>query len=393
VADATLEPGSSVRSASSAPEPKAAPRRRYASIDWMRGIVMILMVVDHASMAYNGDRFANDSAATWVPGTAIPVLEFVIRAMTHVCAPTFVFLAGTALAIMVEKRLEKGMSPREVDRDMLTRGLLILLVDPILISLGVRLLTFQVMYAIGASMMLMVLIRRLPTALLVVLGVGWMALGEVPTAVLWDPARGSADVPVALAMGWHLEADLKIIYPLLPWLAMMMLGWVFGRQMLLAREGRTSWSPPATIFAWGAIALAVFVAVRGLNGYGNMMLPRDDGSLLQWLHVSKYPPSLAFSGLQLGTLFVSLGALMVLEPRLEANKNGVLLVFGQTAFFFYVVHRAVFDFSAHWFGLSDAWGLGASLLASLAMLVALYPACRWYRSFKRAHPESVLRFF
>ena len=98
-------------------------------------------------------------------------------------------------------------------------------------------------------------------------------------------------------------------------------------------------------------------------------------------------------GLVLGVLFVTLGVLMLIEPRVTIRHNGVLLVFGQTAFFFYVVHRFVFDVSAHWFGLQGFGDLTTTMIVSLAMLIALYPCCRWYRSYKRAHPDSVLRFF
>ena len=367
--------------------------RRYASIDWMRGFVMLLMVVDHASLAFNGGRFANDSAATWTAGDPLPALEFTVRWLTHLCAPTFVFLAGTAMAIMVERRLAKGMPPGKVDRDIVIRGVIILLVDPILISLGVGHLTFQVMYAIGGAMILMALIRQLPSWLMALLAVAWLVFGEIPTGWWWDPAAGSSSVPAAFVAAYYKAPDLRIIYPLLPWLAMMMLGWVYGRQLLAVRDGSARIGPVATLLIWAAVALATFAVVRYLNGYGNMFLYRDDGSFLQWLHVSKYPPSLSFAALELGVLFAMLAALMLIEPLIGVRPNGVLLVFGQTAFFFYVVHRFVFDVSANWLGYADSGDLGTALIVSFVMLILLYPCCRWYRSYKRAHPESVLRFF
>lgn len=359
----------------------------------MRGIVMILMVVDHASLAYNADRFALDSAANWVPGTAIPTVEFTIRWLTHLCAPTFVFLAGTAMAIMVERRLAKGMDPRQVDRDILIRGAIILLVDPILISAGLGKFTFQVMYAIGAAMILMAFLRKLPSAALVALALGWMVFGELVTDLVWNPPEEAATVAAALTMAWYRTDVLSISYPVLPWLAMMMLGWVYGRHILDSRDGKARIAPAALLAWWGIVAVVVFLVVRGINDYGNMFLYRDGPGLLQWLHVSKYPPSLSFTSLELGVLFLVLSALMVLEPRVTARRNGVLLVFGQTAFFFYVIHRVFFDATANWFSLKRAGDLPMTLLASLAMLIALYPCCRWYRTYKSAHPDSVLRFF
>jgi len=367
--------------------------RRYASIDWMRGFVMLLMVVDHASMAFNGSRFANGSAATWTAGAPLPAPELAVRWLTHLCAPTFVFLAGTAMAVMVERRLAKGMPPGQVDRDIVIRGVIILLVDPVLISLGVGHLTFQVMYAIGGAMILMAFLRKLPSWSMILLAVAWLLFGEMPTALWWDPAEGSSSIPAAFVAAYYKSPDLRIIYPLFPWLAMMMLGWVYGRQLLAARDGSSRIGPVATLIIWAVVALATFAIVRYLNGYGNMFLYRDDSSLLQWLHVSKYPPSLSFAALELGVLFATLAALMMIEPLVGVRTNGVLLVFGQTAFFFYVVHRFVFDVSAHWLGFADAGGLGDSVIVAVGMLIVLYPCCRWYRTYKRAHPDSVLRFF
>ena len=84
---------------------------------------------------------------------------------------------------------------------------------------------------------------------------------------------------------------------------------------------------------------------------------------------------------------------IALEARIGVRKNGVLLVFGQTAMFFYLVHRVVFETAATWFGMRGIWGLPEAYAIAFVSLVLLYPACRWYRSFKRAHPESVLRYF
>ena len=82
--------------------------RRIASIDWMRGFVMILMLIDHVSMAYNRNHMSSDSAALYVSGTILPEMAFFFRWISHLCAPVFVFLAGTALAISVERKIAKG---------------------------------------------------------------------------------------------------------------------------------------------------------------------------------------------------------------------------------------------------------------------------------------------
>jgi len=157
--------------------------RRIASVDWMRGFVMVLMTIDHASMAFDAHHIDNDSAMySDALSTPLPAAEFFTRWMTHLCAPTFVFLMGTSLAISVERRAVKGPNPWDIDRGMLIRGLIIALLDLTLVSLGSAHWNFGVLYAIGLSMICMVPLRRLPTWALLAVSVGWMLLGR------WCPA-------------------------------------------------------------------------------------------------------------------------------------------------------------------------------------------------------------
>ena len=108
-----------------------ASAARVATIDWMRGLVMLLMVIDHASMAFDGSHLSEDSALYPEAATmALPAAEFFTRWITHLCAPTFVFLAGTALALSVERKVAKGANAWEIDKQMLTRGAIIALLDP-----------------------------------------------------------------------------------------------------------------------------------------------------------------------------------------------------------------------------------------------------------------------
>jgi hypothetical protein len=143
----------------------------------------------------------------------------------------------------------------------------------------------------------------------------------------------------------------------------------------------------------GLLLLAVFAGVRAEAGYGDMWLHRAANSWQQWLHVSKYPPSLTYAALELGLLWVILAALMRIEPRIGVRAGGPLLVFGQTSMFFYLAHRLAFEVPATYLGLRGAGGLGTTYLVSAVMLMVLYPACRGYRSLKGAYPQSVLRYF
>ena len=373
----------------------AAPIRstRIAAIDWMRGFVMILMVVDHASMAFDGTHDPLDSAMYPNAMTeALPGAEFFTRWMTHICAPTFVFLAGTSLAISVERRAARGVPAWEIDRSILVRGAIIALLDPTVVSLGSGRLTFQVLFAIGVAMMGMAWLRRLPWPALFAVGLAWFAAGEWVTGLVWHPP-GSASVPAAFLIATYGGGAAVIKYPVVPWLAMMAMGWAFGKHISRAQAGRARFSSLSVLWTGGAIMLAVFVAVRAAAGYGDMWLHRADGSWQQWLHVSKYPPSLTYMTLELGLMWICLAAMMRLEPKIGVRPNGVLLVFGQTAMFFYLVHRLAFEVPATYFGLRGAGDLSTTYVAAAILLAAIYPACLWYRSFKAAHPDSLLRFF
>ena len=92
--------------------------KRISSIDWMRGFVMILMLVDHVSMVYNEDHLATDSAISYIPGSALPAGEFFTRWTAHLCAPVFVFLAGTAMALSIERKVAKGIEASQINKDI-----------------------------------------------------------------------------------------------------------------------------------------------------------------------------------------------------------------------------------------------------------------------------------
>jgi len=366
--------------------------KRVASIDWMRGFVMVLMIIDHASMAFDAHHLDNDSAMYADAGTmTLPAAEFFTRWMTHLCAPTFVFLMGTSLALSVERRVVKGVNAWEIDKSMLIRGLIIALLDLTIISLGSGHWNFGVLFAIGVSMICMVPLRRLSTWAMLSLSVGWMFLGEIVTGWFWTPP-GNSSVPAALTVANYATDLLVIKYPVIPWLAISVLGWVFGRHLIRFAAGQSKVSGRNVLWVCGAASLIIFVVVRGMRGYGDMFLHRADNSWQQWLHVSKYPPSLTYYSLELGILFLCLALLRMLELRIGVRENGIFYVFGQTAMFFYIVHRLAFEIPATYFGLRDSDGLSATYGVSAVMLVLLYPACRWYRTVKAAHPHSILKY-
>lgn len=370
-------------------------RHRFVAIDWMRGIVMILMAVDHASGAFNKGRLVTDSFALYAAGTKLPTFQFFTRWITHICAPTFLFLAGTSLALSCERREKAGESRGSIDRFLLTRGLLIAALDPILISRFWGTTTLQVLYAIGMSFILMMPLRRLKTAWLLWLSIGFMLISEPLSGLLLALNSNEPSVIGALLIHGGAFPHLTVAYPVLPWLAVMMLGFAFGRRLAASRDSRSApRSLERILIAGGAALLILFGIVRGLNSYGNMMLLRDDCSLVQWLHVSKYPPSLSYFALELGLMGVILGLLFRVQDRARGafRLRNPILVYGQTAFFFYILHIVILELSARALHLHLKTGLGTAFAATVAVLVLLYPCCLWYRQYKVSHPRGWVRY-
>jgi uncharacterized membrane protein len=360
---------------------------------------MLLMTVDHASETLNKGRFFTDSVRMWTPGTAIPPAQFLTRWMTHLCAPTFVLLAGVALAISTEKRRARGESTRSIDGHIAIRGALLVMLEAAWMSPVMRegfgRVLFQVLYAIGASLLCMTVLRRLGDRALLIVGIGVTALSEVGIGLLMK-AGVAETIPVALVLrgGFFYDGRFVVAYPLLPWLAIMCIGWALGRR-LVVWGNRAGEIAPRVLATWGAASLALFVVVRGIGGYGNMLLYREGIDPLQWLHVSKYPPSITFVTLELGIASLALAALFRFARDGLGSLGrvaGPVLLFGQVALFYYLLHIHLLHLVGWVLGIRHSLGLESAWLGALGALLVLYPACRWYRGYKAAHPNSLARF-
>ena len=425
--------------------PQTTDMNRLAAIDWMRGLVMVLMAIDHASLAFNGGRLGGDSWFAHEPGSELPAAQFFTRWITHLCAPTFVFLAGTAIALSFERRRLLGARDRDLDRHLFKRALVILAFELLWWSP----FSLQVLFVIGMGLICMIPLRRLSTRTLLITALAILFLYE---ALFWgimhlggitsDMIREVTNFPVPPSefdqeamneaanqvrnLGWmsifnpffHPGLLVKIgpiplwvQYPFVPWLGMMILGWLFGRFLLqrlttpVLPDPSTAGSAPADatrppmsverlLLIAGLLALGLFVLFRAWNGYGNMLLLREDFSLVQWLYVNKYPPSLTFALLELGLMALVLWGFFRYQRKMKgpARAWNPLLVFGQTAFFFYLIHMHILIFSALAMGMFMKQGLGAAYLAALAVLVLLYPVCLWFRRFKARRPRSWVRY-
>ena len=319
---------------------------------------MVLMAIDHASLAFNGGRLGDDSWYAHEAGSALPAAQFFTRWITHLCAPTFVFLAGTALALSFERRRLVGARDRDLDRHLFKRALVILAFELLWWSP----FALQVLFAIAMGLICMIPLRRLSTRTLLITALailflyeavfwGIMHLGDVTADLIrevnhmpvpdgeFDQEAMNEAAAQVRNLGWmsvftplfHPGLAVKIgpiplwvQYPFVPWLGMMMLGWLLGRYLVqqtvavtpvevpAGADGSTVAAPAAVpagaavgepisaarsatsverlLVISGLAALGLFVLFRAWNGYGNMLLFREDFSPVQWLHVNKYPP-------------------------------------------------------------------------------------------------------
>lgn len=370
------------------PGPAGDPPRpgisgRLPAPDAVRGLVMVLMTVDHASFVFNAGRYATDAAAFYEAGAPIPPVPFLVRWMTHVCAPAFLFLAGAALPWSVAARRRAGWGEGRIDAHLLARGAWIAALDPLWMRWGFGGGTvFQVLYAIGGGICLMALLRRAGDRVLLAGGLALAAGCEALAGLIREaPAGRGVDIAAAfLVAGGRVEGVGYVLYPLLPWLPFLVLGWVWGRAY-----GRGRFENPARgLLAAALLSGLVFVVVRGLNGYGNMGLFRYGGSVFQWLHVSKYPPSLSFTAMTLALCGLLMAAALLCYPPDRRLRGDPLVVFGRSPLLFYLVHVHLMALAASWLGLRRAAGLPGALAAAALVLTVLYPVCRWYGSLREA---------
>ncbi len=366
--------------------------RRLDHVDLLRGLVMVIMVLDHVRAYLTEARFdPTDMART---DAAI----FATRWVTHFCAPIFIFLAGASAWIAGTRRTRGQLA-----RFLVTRGLWLVLLELTLITFAwyysteMRLgLVAQVIWVIGASMVVLAGLIHLPRPAIAAFGLtlvlGHNLLDGIPPAAFgaWAPLWHVLHVPGQLEV-----VPVFLLYPLIPWVGVMALGYVAG-EYVFSRD-----PVPARRLAWIGEALVLgFVALRALNGYGDPAPRLVEGDAehlaMSFFNVTKYPPSLLFLMMTLGPALVALPLLRRARGRLA----DVLVTYGRVPFLFYVVHLYLVHAIAVALGvaqgfpasamrtaflfLPEGYGVGLPViyLVWLAVVAALYPLCRRYAELK-----------
>lgn len=404
----------------------AAPARaRLESIDLVRGVVMVVMVLDHTR------DFVHNVAFTFDPTdlTRTTTLLFLTRWITHYCAPAFVFLAGVSAYL---QRL-RGATTAELSRFLFTRGLWLVVLEFTAVRVGTWfnldyafIGVMQVIWTLGVSMVVLAALVHLPMTAIATFGVGMIALHNLLDGIHVQGWQGpGSPVPGAAARLWMILHQgneffpvftwpgpvVLLIYPLVPWIGVMAAGYAFGRVYDLEAERRRR-----VLVLTGSALVVAFVAIRALNVYGDPSPWRVQASavftLLSFINTTKYPPSLLYLLMTLGPMLL---ALAWLEPRRMTNGAArALVTFGRVPLFFYLLqwplaHGAAIAVSlfagkevGYYFTSPPAFfadvppnagfGLGTVYLCWAAVVVVLYFLCRWYANVKRRHPGSVLRY-
>ena len=391
-----------------------AARQRIQSIDVLRGIVMVIMAIDHvrdffykAPLAGGGASVATNPTDL---ATTTPALFFT-RWITHFCAPIFVFLAGTSIYLMSQKK-----SKSQLSTFLITRGVWLVLVEIILITLSwtfnpfYNVIILQVIWALGVSMIVMGLLIRLPLAVLLAIGIA-IVFGH---NILNYPAIGNH-----LKGGWL--ADLlyftnfsaysldkthfvMIVYAFVPWTGVMMLGYCLG-QLFSAKFDSVRRRKIFLRLGFGLWAL--FLILRFINNYGDPV-PWSTQSrgeiftLLSFINVNKYPPSLDFLCITIGGGLIALALL----ERVQGKLADFFRVFGRVPMFYYILHL----YLIHLIGVAVFFGEGFSVdqivtpnnpflfrpsefgfgllgvyIVWLIVIVTLYPLCKKYDRYKSTH--------
>lgn len=390
------------------PTDLVASKARISSIDVVRGLVMIIMALDHARDFFHIGAFNYDPTNLETTTPAI----FFTRWITHFCAPTFVMLAGTSIYINSQKKGKKDLS-----MFLLTRGIWLIILEIVVIrfsfffNLYYDITILQVIWVIGASMICMAGLIHLNYK--IILGIGLLILfGHNTTDTLTvTPESSLFGIWTFLLDGGFLALtegkNIFVVYPLIPWLGIMLLGFCLGR---LYAKDYVPKTRQTMLIRIGIIAIALFMLIRFINIYGNPRPWAEQNSslftVISFLNCEKYPPSLLYTLMTLGPILILLA--MLEKIQLPKRLIQPLVVFGRVPLFYYVLHFFLihlislglfmnktgksfseldFHFNNGFGGITSEGGYSLTItyLLWMAVVVALYPLCAWYNRYKSTH--------
>jgi uncharacterized membrane protein len=363
-------------------------QKRIESIDLLRGLVMIIMALDHTRDFFHTGAMTSDPLDL---NTTTPILYFT-RWITHFCAPIFVFLSGVSAYLQSGRK-----SKKELSSFLIKRGLWLIVVELLIINFLFSFDIFysyfglQVIWAIGISMVILGLLIWLPFELLLTIGL-IIVLGH-NTLDFYEKANpGPYNVFYNLLhhFGFHKlwgNHNLMIMYPFLPWTGLMILGYCLGKLLRNPDEQYRKRFLTMTGFA----TIGLFILLRFINIYGDPVAWSSQKtpfySFLSFINTNKYPPSLFY-------MCMTIGPALLFIAWWGNTKNSltkIISVYGRVAFFYYILHFFFihsFSVIAHYLWPGEGFSLGIVYLVWIAIVALLYPFCKWYDNYKTVHKEK-----
>lgn len=367
--------------------------RRLDTIDMLRGLVIVLMILDHTRDFFHAAALV---ASPTDPDTTTPIL-FATRWVTHLCAPTFVFLAGVSAYLQHARGKLLG-------RFLLQRGVWLIVLEVTLVSLGFNFwfpfVFFQVIWAIGFSMVVLAALHRLPLYAIASIAVAIVAGHDLCTPLPFDAWWWKL-----LMTRGELSDTLYVAYAGIPWLGVMLLGYATGPVFLREDAARR-------LGVAGACALMAFCILRFTNVYGDpkpwTLRATGVRTVMSFFELSKYPPSLLY-------VLATLGTALLLYALLDRFRGPLfLLAFGRTPLFTYLLHIYLVHGSALLAGVltgvsasaffnilndpdravAQHWGVTLPwvYVAWILLTAALYPLSRWFASVKATRRDWWLSY-
>ncbi|WP_127131566.1 DUF1624 domain-containing protein [Pseudoflavitalea rhizosphaerae] len=385
-------------------QPLATSRSRIMSIDLLRGVIIVIMAIDHVRDFFTNVRFDPTDLTQTTPGL------FFTRWITHFCAPVFMFLAGTGAFLFGLKR-----SKAELSKFLLSRGLFLVLIEFTISHFALHfnfrydLILAMVIWALGMCMIFLSLMVKLPLKAILIISllliVGHNALDGISPASLgsagwlWNILHVPGFFPLGANHG------LVIGYPLIPWVGVMGAGYVFGKYFQQDADQRRK-----IFIRLGLLLTVLFIIIRFINIYGDPQRWSTQSSslytFLSFLNTTKYPPSLGFLLMTLGPAIFALG----LMERAKGPLTDFFLVYGKVPMFFFLTHFYLIHLMALITGVMQGYdasaflnfvnsfpkdfgfGLGGVYAYWATVVLLLYFPCKWYGRLKAASRNPLLSY-
>jgi uncharacterized membrane protein len=369
---------------------------------------MVIMALDHVRDYFHPSGDPLDLATT------TPFLFFT-RWITHFCAPVFVFLSGTSIYLQSLRKTKKVLQSF-----LIKRGLWLIFIEIVVISFAwtfnphYNIIIFQVIWAIGISMVLLGFLVRLPfkiiliTGLIIVFGHNLLDIPEsapgFKAGFWWNLLHHGFFVAYPISPS-HV---LLIIYPFVPWVGLMMLGYcsgVFFSQKFTIEQRRK------ILNRVGIGLIVLFIVLRFINGYGDPepwhIQKNGLFTLLSFINVQKYPPSLLYMCITIGPAFL----LLSFFEKIKNTFTAAIKIYGRVPFFYYVIHLYVIhivsaafvfikghsfaeattisgDLPFYFLAAKDGYSLLVAYIVWISVVIALFPLCKWYDNYKTNHKEK-----